>query len=220
MTVADRSTASPLRAWVLLDYWNCWNSLQRSIHRHGDNQWEIAWDRLPKWLAGESARLLGVDNLQLAGQSVFSAYRPGQTKHLHFIHSTLGDKYGYETTIFEQKRRHPPKCRNCNAEFKRCEQCGESQWGWQEKGVDTAIAFRMATLAISRDADVIVLGSGDGDFSPVVEAARELSLRVVQAAFPPQGKALGAKCDAVIDMRSGRRHIQFQKRSGRGRSAR
>lgn len=209
MTDAVHSTTGPLRAWVLLDYWNCWNSLQRSIDLHGDEPWQIAWGRLPKWLADESARLLEIDNLQLAGQSVFSAYRPGQIEHLRFVRRTLGRRYGYETTIFEQKRRRPPRCKRCKTEFTRCAQCGESQWGWQEKGVDTAIAFRIATLAMSGDADVIVLGSGDSDFSPVVEAARALSLRVVQAAFPPQGKALGAECDAVIDIRSGRRYIQF-----------
>lgn len=151
MTNADRSANGPLRAWVLLDYWNCWNSLQRSIHKHGDKRWEIAWDRLPKWLADESARLLGIDNLQLAGQSVFSSYRPGQTEHLNFVRDTLGARYGYEATIFEQKPRRPPKCKRCKAEFKRCQRCGASQWGWQEKGVDTAIAFRIATLAIYSD---------------------------------------------------------------------
>ena len=83
--------------------------------------------------------------------------------------------------------------------------------GWQEKGVDTALSFRMALVVTRDEADVIILVSNDRDFEPNIKAIRQSGVAVVHAAFAPQGRYLSDRCDAAINISRGRNSIEFRR---------
>ena len=70
---------------------------------------------------------------------------------------------------------------------------------WMEKAVDVMIAVDMLSMAYQDDYDVAYLLSADGDYTPVVEAVRNME-RKVFAASPLHGAALAGKADAFIPL--------------------
>lgn len=202
-------------AWLFIDWWNCRNALFRSIERRRQPPWEIDWQILPSWLIREARYLLDLDALDLGGASVFSSYTPGQAsseRHRDFCHGILEARYGYEVTLLPRTRRRPPRCPVCSISIPNCPNCGRPLSGRQEKGVDTALAFRMAQVAMRGEADILIIASGDSDFAPIVTSVRDLGRTVIQAAFVPEGENLARTCHAVIDINAGRSSIEYRRR--------
>lgn len=213
MTTERDSARSP-RAWVLVDYSNCTSSLERSWRDRRTSEWRIDWRRFPEWLVQEAGRLLGMDSLLLTGKSVFSSFTPDSEpseRHREFCYGTLRAKLGYEVTVLPRRPRHPSECSNCGGSIASCPYCGKDLSGWQEKGVDTALSFRMALVVTRDEADVIILVSNDRDFEPNIKAIQQSGVAVVHAAFAPQGGYLSDRCDAAIDINRGRNSIEFRR---------
>ena len=72
--------------------------------------------------------------------------------------------------------------------------------GTEEKGVDTAIATDMMSLAWDDNYDVAVLVSSDRDFIPVVQSLETKGVKVIHGAFPPQASELTKACWGSIDL--------------------
>lgn len=212
-------------AWLFIDWWNCNRSLKRS-YKNPDDEWEIDWVLFWNSLIAEVRDRLHLDALKPAGASVFSAYAPGEEKserHWKFCHGTLKAKYGYDVRVLARTSKpRSPECRNpkCEAKVSDCPHCGRrGQLARRsEKGVDTALAFRMAQVAMRNEANILILASGDSDFVPIVEAVQGLGCTVFQAAFRSKGKSLqgeilGDYCKrdggGVIDINSLRDRITF-----------
>ena len=66
-----------------------------------------------------------------------------------------------------------------------------------EKAVDVMLAVDLVILAERNSFDVAYLLSGDGDFTPAVEAVRALGKKVFGAS-PTHGGRPGPRCDAFI----------------------
>jgi len=73
--------------------------------------------------------------------------------------------------------------------------------GTVEKGIDTAIATDMISLAWEDAWDIAILVSSDRDFIPVVEFLIAKGRRVINAYFPPKGIHLARTCWSSIDLR-------------------
>ena len=71
---------------------------------------------------------------------------------------------------------------------------------WVEKAVDVMITVDMLSQAYRDDYDTAYLLSADGDFTPVVEAVRNMG-RKVFAASPVRGSALAGKANAFIPLK-------------------
>ncbi len=72
--------------------------------------------------------------------------------------------------------------------------------GTEEKGVDIRIATDMIRLAWVDNYDTAVLLSSDKDFIPLVEFLETRGIKVLHAAFPPQGAHLSRACWDTIDL--------------------
>ncbi|MHB8340254.1 MAG: NYN domain-containing protein [Mycobacteriales bacterium] len=72
--------------------------------------------------------------------------------------------------------------------------------GKVEKGVDTAIATDLLTLAWQRDYDVAVLVTSDADFVPAVERIQDRGLKVINAGWRNKGHELKKASSASFDI--------------------
>lgn len=72
--------------------------------------------------------------------------------------------------------------------------------GTEEKGVDTAIATDVISLAWDDNYDVAVLVSSDRDFIPVVESLSNKGIKVIHGSFPPKASELTQSCWGYIDI--------------------
>lgn len=198
------------RAHVFVDHWNFALAQRRvAIARHG-SAWRIDWTRLPQWLVGEAEAALHLDYLEYAGTTVFTSFNPANPRsvqHRNWATGWLGRQPGVEVVIHEQQRGRPPRCPTCNREAPECGYCGSEMAGYQEKRVDTDLAVRIVEAACRRKIEVAILLTSDSDLVPAADAARRAGCQVVQAGFPPGGRRLRKRCDAVIDIDAGRDEI-------------
>ena len=73
----------------------------------------------------------------------------------------------------------------------------------EEKGVDTAIATDMISLAWEDAYDVGVLVTSDQDLVPAVEFLDKKGKVIIQAGFPPHGRRLANASWASFDILPG-----------------
>lgn len=73
--------------------------------------------------------------------------------------------------------------------------------------MDTDLAVHIVEAACKRKIDVAILLTSDSDLVPAVDAARRAGCHVVQAGFPPGGRRLRKRCDAMIDIDAGRGEV-------------
>lgn len=86
--------------------------------------------------------------------------------------------------------------------------------GTEEKGVDTAIAVDMISLAWEGVYDVAVLVSADRDFVPVAEYLMKKGIKVIHGAFPPSGAMLSQKSWGAINIPALREGFRRQPKAG------
>lgn len=98
---------------------------------------------------------------------------------------------GVEVRRFPRRLRHRP-----------CGACAHVQEYTQEKGVDTSIVADMVALAGLREADTIVLVSGDEDLVPGILGAQRLGARVFVATWGGYGLSgtSRAKANGTLDL--------------------
>ena len=198
------------RAHVFVDYWNfALAQRQVALQRRGVT-WRIDWQRFPAWLVERAEDELAFDYLTHVGTIVFTSFNPSNpnsVQHRNWANGWLGRQPATEVVIYEQQRVPAPTCPACNIEMSTCSECGAGLAGFQEKSVDTALAISIVEKALRREIEVAILVTSDSDLIPAVDAAHRRGCLVVQAAFPPGGRRLRRRCDAVIDIDAGRSEI-------------
>ena len=72
----------------------------------------------------------------------------------------------------------------------------------------------MIKLAWVANYDIAVLVSSDKDFVPVAEFLETRGIKVIHAAFPPQGAELTRKCWSWINVTNSRDDFRLPRRQG------
>lgn len=202
MTVPSSAT-SGRRTRVFIDYWNfqlSWN------HRTGGAFCD--WKRLPLSLVTAAAvpmlevGLAGA--LELEETLLYASVDPqSEAKLRGWLEGTVERFPSYRVSIRE--RHTQPRsvhCKGCGHTTAQCPECGVTFVGKVEKGVDTAIATDLLTLAWQRDYDVAVLVTSDADFVPAVERIQERGLKVINAGWQGKGHELKKACWAAFEIDS------------------
>ena len=200
------------RAHVFVDYWNFALAQRRVAFQRRGTTWRVDWQRFPSWLVERAEDELALDYLTQVGTTVFTSFNPSNpnsVQHRNWANGWLGRQPATEVVIYEQQHAPAPTCPACNVEMPTCPKCGTGLAGFQEKGVDTALAISVVEKVLRREIDVAILVTSDSDLIPAVDAARRRGGLVVQAAFPPGGRRLRRRCDAVIDIDAGRSEISL-----------
>lgn len=134
--------------------------------------------------------------------------KPNDVKFKNWYTTWLDRQPGVHTVLLERQKKNYPKCPHCQKEMTKCD-CGGDMRGTEEKGVDTRIVTDMISLAWSNGYDVAVLVSSDKDFVPVAEFLQAKGIKVVHAAFPPDGAQLSQKCWASFSVPSVMKQIEL-----------
>jgi uncharacterized LabA/DUF88 family protein len=149
----------------------------------------------------------GVDEkLQLEETRVYASYNPARaadTKLKGWLSNFLDRQASFR--VFAKERKDKPArvhCRCCDQDFATCPACSQPLVRSREKGVDTAIATDLLSLAWEGAFDVAVLVSSDADMIPCVERVQEKGFKVVNAAWPAQGYDIAKACWASFDIMS------------------
>jgi len=184
-------------ARVFIDFWN----LQLNIIHHMGSRYRMDWKGISPVLIGEAEQVIG-QQLSFDGTHVYASYDPRSPndKKLRAWLNTLDHFPGIGVTVKERKTKTPPRCPSCHRAVDLCPHCGARMIGTVEKGIDTAIATDMISLAWEGAWDVAVLVSSDRDFIPVVTFLSGKGKRVLNAHFPPQGADLAKTSWAGIDI--------------------
>ena len=191
---ADPVTTDRIRVMVFVDFWN----FQLSVNNHADG-FSIDWQRLGHVLARRSLNIVDeTAPLAYEGMNVYGSYNPDSSKDQslrNWASNTLAKFSGVQVAMLSrQRKRKGPICPSCHGETLLCQKCGSDIRGTEEKGVDARIATDIIKLAWVGAYDVAVLVSSDGDFVPVVEFLSTRGIKVIHAAFPPQGSMLSQAC--------------------------
>lgn len=184
-----------MRVRVFIDFWNFqlnWNSRMQPER--------CDWRALPTELLEEAGSLLQemgeVEPLVLEETLLYASVDPQEEKNLtNWLRNTIDRMPSYRVTIRE--RRPQPKsihCRNCDATFDRCSNCGEPYRPRPEKGVDSAMVTDMLSLAFQQSYDLAILASGDADFIPAVDYLQNTGIRVLNGGWSSHGHDLKRTC--------------------------
>jgi uncharacterized LabA/DUF88 family protein len=184
---------------IFVDFWN----LQLTINEHVGYHFRIDWLALSPHLITVAEASLS-STLQFDGTKVYLSYdsRTALGRKLYDWSLNTLDRFpGVKVVAKTRQVKREPKCPSCHARVKNCPHCGAQMIGTIEKGIDTAIATDMISLAWESAWDVAILVSSDKDFIPVVEFLATKGKRVLNAHLPPHGIHLARTCWASIDLR-------------------
>ena len=191
------------RLRVFIDFWNLqlnWND--RTGKAPPD------WPKVPLALAQRARDLIATagstDTLVLHETRVYASYDPASpkdTKLRAWLDAFLDRQPSFRVFARERKSHlRPVRCSACGAEFPNCPQCHQAFRQSAEKGVDTAIATDLLSLAWEGAYDVAILVSSDADFVPAVERLQEKGLKVINATWRGHGHQLARVCWASFEI--------------------
>lgn len=208
MSDQDPAPAQRNRVRVFVDFWNYTLSM-----REVDSQFRTDWSALGPVLARTAGqRIASQSPAQYQGLNFYGSYDPhsARDRALRRWATTVVDRFpGVSVSIVpRQRKRSPPQCPQCQVPVPQCPACGADMRGTEEKGVDIRIATDMIKLASVDNYDAAVLLSSDKDFIPLVEFLETRGIKVLHAAFPPQGAHLSRACWDTIDLPSLRDQFQ------------
>jgi uncharacterized LabA/DUF88 family protein len=161
------------------------------------------WKGLPKVLTREAVKLIDEGAVaEYTGMRVYGSFDGnGDAALRKWVSTTLDTFPGVNVKFVDrQKKKSGPKCPSCYKLVEHCPHCGNDMRGTEEKGVDTAIATDMISLAWEGAFDLAVLVSADRDFIPVVDYLHTKGIKIIHAAFPPKGAKLSQTCWGSIDL--------------------
>ena len=189
------------RVHIFVDFWNFELSIQNTL----GTDFRIDWFGLGRHLTEQTARVVDpVTPLEYQGMRVYGSYdpnNPNEENLRRWALNILPRGPGVTVRMYERRRKVTgPKCPSCHKVISQCIFCAGSMRGTEEKGVDTAIATDMMSLAWDNNYDVAVLVSSDRDFIPVVQSLASKGIKVIHGAFPPQGSELTKACWGNIDI--------------------
>jgi uncharacterized LabA/DUF88 family protein len=187
-----------MRARIFIDFWN----LQLSIYEHMGREYRLDWLKLSPCLINEAETILG-ESLRFDGTNVYISYNPKSDadRPLRGWAINVLDRFsGVNVTLKEREPKLPPVCPDCHTLVEDCPHCHKKMHFTSEKGIDTAIATDMISLAWEDAWDVALLVSSDKDYIPVVEFLGSKGKRVLNACFPPKGMHLARTCWASINL--------------------
>lgn len=200
MTHFGRTERRGLQLFV--DYWNFTNTLKAEAQFRGGTA-SVDWPEFNGWLVEQASRLLDVDYVEFARVHFFTAYNPGtrRGRGQKAFFQALRQREKHSVWMNAQRqRRNPPNCPSCREEFGECPNCGADMRGYEEKGVDVALAVRMMRELHEGRLDTAILISADRDFIPLIEEIRRYRVTVLYAGFPSGGSAVRDRCDEAIDL--------------------
>lgn len=186
------------RIHVFADFWNYTLNASKARERFSTD-----WKRFPKILTREAGNLVDPGALAIyAGMNVYGSYNSQTEAGLKNWATSVLDTFPGVNAQFKPrtKKKGYPKCPACHLEAKVCTSCGSDMRGTEEKGIDTRIATDLVSLAWEGAFDVAVLVSSDQDFVPAAEYLQSKGIKVIHAAFPPNGMLLRQKCWGSIDI--------------------
>ena len=190
-------------AHVFIDYWNIVLSV-RGAARKGRHRADLDWTRFPTKLVRQAAAELHIESLRHARTHIFTSYNPDRESGLRgrdWVDNVLRRKPRTTVHQFQRVReQEAPRCPHCGAQVAVCPNCNKDFRGYQEKGVDVALAIAMAEGAWDRQFDVAVLVCSDRDLIPAIQSAKRHGSQVVYAAVPPGSDAVREVCDAAIEI--------------------
>ncbi len=189
-----------MRARIFIDFWN----LQLTIREHRGSAYRLDWYKLSPFLISEAESILG-DSLRFDGTRVYISYDPNSSKDRglkNWASNVLDRMPGIKVVVKKRRPRGAPCCPDCHGVIANCPLCGGKIKRTIEKGIDTAIATDMISLAWEEAWDLGILVSSDRDFIPVVEFLATKGRRVMNGYFPPKGMHLARTCWASIDIKS------------------
>jgi len=189
---------------LFVDFWNFqlnWN--ERSGGANCD------WRALPRVLIDEAGRGLqeaGItDELSLDETLVYASVKAGGREEnlKQWLRNFLDRQPSFRVTVRERRvRAGGVWCNQCGTQTAECPSCGAALERSPEKGIDTAIATDLLSLAWEGALDIAVLVSGDSDFVPAVERIQERGLKVVNATWRNHGHELAQTCWSSIEVDS------------------
>ncbi len=196
----DAPTTPRHRVRVFVDFWNYTLSM-----RQADREFLTDWSALGPVLARAAGQCIAAQSpTQYQGLNFYGSYDPNSARDrsLRRWATTVVDRFpGVSVSIVpRQRKRSPPQCPACQEAVPLCPSCGADMRGTEEKGVDIRIATDMIRLAWVDNYDTAVLLSSDKDFIPLVEFLETRGIKVLHAAFPPQGAHLSRACWDTIDL--------------------
>ena len=193
----QKPPVSTVRAMFFIDFWNYELTMKEL-----EPTFLTDWFNLPKAMAQETCRVLGVP-IQYERCFIFGSYDPYKDMNLQNWANTLLPKIPGVSVHFSprQKRAKGPCCTGKgHHEVRECPYCQASMLGTQEKGVDTQIAMEMFDMAYSGLCDIMVLVSADKDFIPAVKRIWRRGVKVVHAYFPGYGHELAKESWGSFDL--------------------
>lgn len=186
------------RTIVFVDFWNFSLSMQ-GVEEAFPTDWQV----LPHVIIKAAVNLIdpGASGIY-HGMRVYGSFDGVGDAKLRKWATTKLDTFPGVTCNFvpRQKKRTGPRCPQCHQIASTCQHCGSDMRGTEEKGVDTAIAVDMISLAWEGVYDVAVLVSADRDFVPVAEYLMKKGIKVIHGAFPPSGAMLSQKSWGAINI--------------------
>lgn len=195
-----------MNARIFVDFWNfSINWKQRAGGANTD------WTLLPTVLVSEAESVLQRVNpettLTLDETLVYASVKPRTDAKLsRWLHDWLDQQPSFKVSVRDQRLRNSSiHCVACGTTTKDCPSCGQGFQRAVEKGVDTAIATDLLSLAWEGAYDVAILLTSDADFIPAVERVQEKGLKVVNARWSGDGHNLARSCwasftlDGVLD---------------------
>ncbi len=167
-----------MRARIFVDFWN----LQLTINECVGHNFKIDWRALSPRLITEAEPYLS-STLRFDGTNVYLSYDP-RTAAGHRLRdwslNTLDRFPGIKVISKKRQVKTAPKCPICHTPVQTCPHCGGRMTGTGEKGIDTAIATDMISLAWEDAWDVAILISSDKDFIPVFVSGNAEGTSAVQ----------------------------------------
>ena len=197
---------------LFVDYWNFALALRSETETYGGKP-NVDWPRFSEWLAQQAGLLLGMgDRVQLARANFYTSFNPDTESgrdHKTWVNRRLRNPALRQFVWIQPQSREksPPLCPYCQERVERCPKCDADMRGYEEKGVDVALAVGMMREAGAGRFDVAVLISSDRDLIPVIEEIKRIGIPVVHAGFPSGGDAVRSRCDEAIDVTTGIQHL-------------
>lgn len=193
-----------MRVRIFVDFWN----YQLSWNERVGKTVRCDWPQLPVCCLSETANILRrvgtSEQLSLEETRVYASYNPSRdedTKLKRWLDTFL-DRQPSFRVILAARTDRPARvyCRQCSAEQAICQQCGAPLVRSREKGVDTAIATDLLSLAWDDAYDLAVLISSDADMVPAVIHVQNRGRKVINAVWPGGGHELARTCWAAFDL--------------------
>lgn len=191
-------SAPAYRVIIFIDFWNFTLSMKEV-----EEKFPADWKVLPHIITEEAVKIIdpAAKGLYHSMRVYGSFDENGDSKLKNWATTVLDTFPGVNVNFVARQRKHTgPKCPHCYSVMNVCPHCNKDMRGTEEKGVDTAIAVDMISLAWENTYDVAVLVSADRDFVPVAEYLATKGVRVIHGAFPPKGAMLSQKSWGKIDL--------------------